>query len=52
MNPAAVEPPMTAETPDPKVPLRFVIVTFLAAGLVGAAILYFGLGGQLGGPIP
>lgn len=43
---------MADETPDTRVPTSFLIATFVAAGLIGAAIIYFGMGGQLGGPIP
>ena len=37
---------------SPPVPLTFIIVTFAAAIAVGALIIYFGINGQLGGPIP
>ncbi len=36
----------------PKVPLSFLIVTFGGAIAVGALIIYFGIHGQLGTPIP
>ncbi len=32
--------------------MAFVIVTFVAAAAIGGAILFFGLHGGLGGPIP
>jgi hypothetical protein len=38
--------------PRPEFPLRFVVVTFVAAGVVAALIVYFGLTGALGGMIP
>lgn len=43
---------MPASPETPKVPLFFLVATFVGAGIVGALILYFGLGGQLGGGIP
>jgi hypothetical protein len=33
-------------------PLGFVVAIFVVAAAVGAIILYLGLHGQLGGPIP
>ncbi len=36
----------------PPVPLSFLIVTFGVAIAVGILIVYFGINGQLGGPIP
>ncbi len=39
------------ETP-PKVPLAFIIVTFASATIIAILIVYFGLRGQIGGPIP
>jgi hypothetical protein len=30
----------------------FLVVTFVVAAVVGIAIVYFGMGGQIGGPIP
>ena len=38
--------------PVPPVPLSFLIATFGGAIAVGALIIYFGIHGQLGGPIP
>jgi hypothetical protein len=32
--------------------MLFVVATFVGAAVVGAIILYFGIGGQLGGAIP
>ena len=43
---------MPTEPTPPGASLRFVIVTFLAAAIVGGLVLYLGLTGQLGGPIP
>lgn len=43
---------MASPSPDPKFPTVFVVATFVGAAVAGAAILYFGLGGQLGGAIP
>jgi len=33
-------------------PWRFIVATFVAAAVIGGLVLYFGLHGQLGGPIP
>ena len=52
MNPADLSPAVPAPAAKPEFPLRFVVVTFVLSGLVGAVILYFGLRGQLGAPIP
>jgi len=38
--------------PSTKVPLSFIIVTFGSAAVVAILIVYFGLRGQIGGPIP
>lgn len=38
--------------PTPKVPLLFLIATFGGATIVAVLIVYFGIHGQLGGPIP
>ncbi len=43
---------MSAPASRPPFPTRFVIVTFVAAAIVGAAVLYFGLNGTLAGGIP
>ena len=43
---------MPTESAPSGTSLRFVVVTFVAAGIVGALVLYLGLTGQLGGPIP
>ncbi len=43
---------VSAAAPTPPVPLTFIVVTFVAAGVVSAAILYFGLTGHLGTAIP
>lgn len=42
---------MMAE-PSPRVSPVFVVVTFAVAAAVAVAIVYFGIHGQLGGPIP
>ena len=52
MNRPDLALPMSTPGPQPEFPLRFVVVTFVLAGVVGAAILYFGLRGQLGAAIP
>jgi hypothetical protein len=41
-----------AAPPKPEFPLRFVIVTFGVAVVVLALIVYFGVTGQIGGPVP
>jgi hypothetical protein len=38
--------------PSPKVSNVFIVVAFTVAILIGIAIVYFGINGQLGGPIP
>jgi hypothetical protein len=38
--------------PTPKVPLAFIVTTFVVAGVVAAAIIYLGITGALGGPVP
>lgn len=41
--------------PEPSssdLPIRFIVVTFVVAAIVGALILYFGIHGQLGATIP
>jgi hypothetical protein len=50
LNQSALERAMPE--PTPKVPLSFIVVTFSVAIIVAAAIIYFGINGQLGGPIP
>jgi hypothetical protein len=52
MNPGAVGPPMAAPSPKPEFPTTFVVVTFVVAILVGVVVLYLGLTGGLGTPIP
>ena len=42
--------PMPEPTPRPST--AFVIVTFAGAILIGALIIYLGIHGELGGPIP
>jgi len=37
---------------SPPVPLAFLIATFGSATVVAILIVYFGLRGQIGGPIP
>ncbi len=44
--------PAAPPTRSAKVPIGFIIAVFVAAAAVGGVILYFGLHGQLGGPIP
>ncbi len=34
------------------VPMRFVVVAFVVAVVIGIAVAYFGIHGQLGGGIP
>jgi hypothetical protein len=41
---------MTA--PDTRVSPTFLVVTFGAAIAIGVLIVYFGIHGQIGGPIP
>jgi len=41
------DPPVTAE-----VPKRFIVVVFAVAIVVGIAVAYFGIHGQIGGGIP
>ena len=36
----------------PKLSVAFLVVAFAAAIAVGIAVIYFGIHGQLGGPIP
>ncbi len=36
----------------PQVPLSFLLVTFGSAAVVAALIIYFGMRGMIGGPIP
>lgn len=43
---------MTSTTPMPKPSTTFVIVTFAVAIFVGALVIYLGIQGTLGGPIP
>ena len=43
---------MASSEPAPELPVRFIVVTFAVAALVGALVLYFGLTGQLGAAIP
>jgi len=38
--------------PVPPVSTAFIIVTFGSAIAVGLAVIYFGIHGQIGGPIP
>jgi hypothetical protein len=38
--------------PNPPVPLSFIVVTFTAAIAVGILVIYLGIHGQIGGPIP
>ena len=43
---------MASTPPTPRVPVRFVIVTFVVSIVIGVAIAYYGIHGQLGGGIP
>lgn len=52
MNAGSVANAMDDAPPGPRLPVRFVVVTFVVAAAVGAAILYFGLSGQLGAGVP
>jgi hypothetical protein len=38
--------------PSPQISRAFLVVTFAAAIIVAVAIIYFGINGQIGGPIP
>ena len=38
--------------PTPQVSRAFLVITFVVAIAIGVAIIYFGINGQLGGPIP
>ncbi len=38
--------------PVPKVPTLFIVVTFAVAIAIGAAVIYLGINGMIGGPIP
>jgi hypothetical protein len=40
------------DPPDTRVSPAFLVVTFGSAIAIGALIVYFGIHGQLGGPIP
>lgn len=37
---------------SPKLPMRFILATFVGAAIVTGLILYFGLAGQLGAGVP
>jgi len=52
MNTRSLAREMPTPPPEPELPIRFVVVTFVVAAVVGALILYFGLTGQLGAGIP
>jgi len=43
---------MTAAAPMPKPGLLFLVLTFGVAIAVGAAVIYFGINGQIGAGIP
>ncbi|MFY9717217.1 MAG: hypothetical protein WAK40_04715 [Thermoplasmata archaeon] len=43
---------MTAPSPSAPFPTSFVVVTFAASIVIGIAIVYFGIQGQLGWGIP
>ncbi len=43
---------MSEPSVDRQVPMRFVIVAFAVSVVIGVAVAYFGIHGQLGGGIP
>ncbi|MGP8071840.1 MAG: hypothetical protein ACLPZM_01755 [Thermoplasmata archaeon] len=43
---------MTSSAPLPQVSTTFVIVVFTVAVVVGALVIYLGVNGYIGGPIP
>ncbi|MGA8665136.1 MAG: hypothetical protein WB809_08800 [Thermoplasmata archaeon] len=43
---------MTSSAPLPKVSTTFVIVVFAAAVVIGGLVIYLGITGAIGGPIP
>jgi hypothetical protein len=52
VNPSTPAEALQAPEKDPPVPRTFLITVFGASILVGAAIMYFGVRGQLGWGIP
>ncbi len=52
MNSSPTAPTMPTEPEPPPFPRTFAIVSFAAAILVAAVIIYFGVKGQLGAGIP
>jgi hypothetical protein len=50
MNPRARS--LSMPEPSPPVPLSFIIVTFGSATVIAVLIVYLGLKGYIGGPIP
>jgi F0F1-type ATP synthase membrane subunit a len=50
MNRRAVPRAMAEELP--KVPTAFLVVTFTVAILIGILVIYLGISGKIGGPIP
>jgi cell division protein FtsL len=44
-------PDSMTETP-PQISRAFLVITFVVAIVVAVAIIYFGINGQIGGPIP
>ena len=43
---------MTSSAPLPKVSTTFIVVVFTVAIVIGALIIYLGVNGMIGGPIP
>jgi len=52
LNPPRVGRPMSRSESSPGLPVAFIVVTFVAAAIVGAVVLYLGLNGTLGAAIP
>jgi hypothetical protein len=52
MNAGSVDGSPSGTLAGSGLPVRFIVVTFVAAAAVGAAIVYFGLQGQLGAGVP
>ncbi len=47
MSASVTDPPVSTQ-----VPMRFIVVVFAVAIVVGVAVAYFGIHGQIGGSIP
>ena len=52
MNPPKIERGVSATPVSPEPNLLFVILLFAGAVVIGAAIIYLGINGMIGGPIP